>query len=58
MFLASLGLEIIDFQIGHFDDFEQFKVDVHFANLGQVKTNAISSHLLLWISHSYLTELG
>ena len=22
----------MDFQIGHFTDFEQFKVDIHFAN--------------------------
>ena len=27
----------IDFQTSHFADFEQFKVDIYFANFGQVK---------------------
>ena len=27
-----------EFQIGNFANFEQFKVDIHFANFGQVKT--------------------
>ena len=31
----------IDFQTGHFADFEQFKVDIHFANFGQVKIDPI-----------------
>ena len=47
-----------DFQIGHFADFEQFTVDVHFANFGHVKTDPICSHLLLWTSHSYFSEFG
>ena len=38
MFLASLWLEIdIDFQISHFANFEQFKVDIYFANIGKSK---------------------
>ena len=45
MFLALLWLEI-DFQIGDFADFEQFKVDVYFANFGEVKTDPICSHIL------------
>ena len=31
----------VDFQIGCFADFEQFKVDVYFANFEQVKTDPI-----------------
>ena len=54
MFLASLWLEI-DFQICHIADFEQFRVDIHFANFGQVKTDPICSFLLLWTGHSYFT---
>ena len=58
MFLASLWLGYIDFQIGHFADSEQFKVYVHFANFGQIKTDPICSDLLLWTSHSYFIEFG
>ena len=48
----------IDFQVDHFVDFEQLRVDVHFANFRQVKTDPICSHLLLWTNHSYSTEFG
>ena len=54
MFLASPWLRYIDFQTGHFADFVQFKVDVHFANFGQVIIDLICS---LWTGHNYLTEL-
>ena len=47
----------IDFQTGHFVDFVQFKVDIHFANFGQVKIDSICfflltlerSQLLYWV---------
>ena len=35
----------IDFQTGHFAEFEQFKVDIHFVDFGQVKI--VPNHLLL-----------
>ena len=38
----------LDFQTGHFADFEQFKVDIHFAKLKQVQTDPICSLELLW----------
>ena len=48
-----------DFQIGHFADFEQFTVDVHFANFGHVKTDPICSHLLTFIQVTViLVSLG
>ena len=47
-----------DFQTGHFADFEQFKVDFHFANFGQVRIYAICFLLLLWTGRSYFTEFG
>ena len=63
MFLASPWLEIyIDFQTSHFADFEQFKVDIYFTNLGQVKIHRIWSFLLtldrsqlfywVWVRHA------
>ena len=36
----------IGFQIGHFADFEQLKVDIYFANFGQVKIDPTHSLLL------------
>ena len=36
----------IDFQTSHFAKFEQFKVDIYFANFGQVKIDPIWSFLL------------
>ena len=36
------------FQIGYFADLEQFKVDIHFANFGQVEIDPICSFLLTW----------
>ena len=43
MFLASLWLEInIDFQASHFAELKHFKVDIYFANFGQVKIDPIS----------------
>ena len=38
--------------------YEQFKVDIHFANFGQVKIDPIHSLLLLWTGRSYFTEFG
>ena len=63
MFLASPWLEIyIDFQTSHFADFEQFKVDIYFANFGQVKIHPLRSFLLtldrsqlfyqVWVRHA------
>ena len=48
----------IDFQTSHFAEFEQFKVDIYFANFGQVKIDPIWSFLLLWTDHSYFTKFG
>ena len=48
----------IDFQTSHFAEFEQFKVDIYFANFGQVKIDPIRSFLLLWTDHSYFTKFG
>ena len=31
--------QLLDFQTGHFSDFEQFKVDSHSADLRQVEIN-------------------
>ena len=33
----------IDFQTGQFVDFEQFKIDSHFSDFGQVKIDPTSS---------------
>ena len=33
------SFSIIDFQTGHFANFEQFKIDSHFANFGKVNIN-------------------
>ena len=55
-FLAPLWPEIFRFQTSHFADFEQFKVDIHFANFGQVKIGFIRFLLLLCAGHSYFTE--
>ena len=35
-----------DFQTGKFADFEQFKIDSHFANFGQVQSDPSCSSLL------------
>ena len=32
----------MDFQIRHFADFDQFQLDIHFANFGQVNIDPIS----------------
>ena len=45
----------IDFQTGYFADFEQFNIDIHSSNFGQVKTDPICSLLVLWAGHSYFT---
>ena len=58
MFLVSPWLEIIDFQASHFADSEQFKVDIYFANIGQVKICHFRTFLLLWTGHCYFTDLG
>ena len=47
-----------DFQKSHFADFEQFKIDSQFANLGQVKIDPNCQLLLLWAGHNYLLSLG
>ena len=36
----------IDFETGHFASFEQFKIDLYFANSGQVKIDPVRSFLL------------
>ena len=58
MFEVLCDRRYIDFQTGHFVDFKQFKVDIHFANFGQVKTDPIRFLLLLWTGRSYFTEFG
>ena len=57
MFLASPWLEIYSFQTGHFADFEQFKVDIHFANFGQVRIDSIC-FLLGTLDRSQLDKFG
>ena len=62
MFLASPWLEIIDFQTSHFAESEQLKVDICFANFGQVNTDPIQTFLLtldmsllfywIWVRHA------
>ena len=47
----------IDFETGHFTDFEHFKVDIHFANFGQVKIDPICSFLLT-LNRLQLMNLG
>ena len=47
----------IDFQTGHFADFDQFKVDSHSATLGKSK-NWPYSFILLTLAHSYFSEFG
>ena len=42
-----------DFQTGKFADFEQFKIDSHFANFGQVQSDPNCSSLLI-LSRSQL----
>ena len=51
--LLNYVLVYIDFQTGHFSDFEQFKVDIHFASFGQIRIDPISS-LLLTLDRSQL----
>ena len=46
MFLASPWLEIIDFQTSHFAGSEQLKVDICFANFGQVNTDPIQTFFI------------
>ena len=48
----------IDFETGHFASFEQFKIDLYFANFGQAKIDPVRSFLLLWTGHSYFTAFG
>ena len=63
MFLAS-PWGYIDFQTGYFADFEQFKVDIYFANFGQVRIDSICSLLLAlyrsqlfyWVWVSYVAK--
>ena len=45
-FLLLHDRRYIDFQTGHFDDFEQFNYDSHFANFGQVNIDPICLFLL------------
>ena len=58
MFPAFCGCRYIDFQTGHFAGFEQFKVDIHSANFGQIEGEPISSLLWTVAGHNYLTSLG
>ena len=55
-FSVTLDIQIFT---GHFADFEQFKVDIYFANYGQVRIDPIffllltlnrSVILLVWVS--------
>ena len=49
MFLASPWLEIYRFSNWSFWYFEQFKVDIHFANFGQVFLTLDMSQLFYWV---------
>ena len=40
-------LRYVDFQTGHFADFEQFKVGIHFANFEQVQVKIDPVHFFL-----------
>ena len=57
MFLAFPWLEI-DFQTGHFADFEHFKIDSSLTDFGKVNIDPTGSFLLLWGCLSNFTELG
>ena len=49
----------VDFQTGHYADFELFKVDIHFSKFEQVKIDPICSLLYADFRHvSYFTEFG
>ena len=48
----------MDFQTSHFDDFEQFKVDIYFANFGQVKIHTFGSFLHFGQVTVILVSLG
>ena len=52
----------MDFQNGHFTDFEQFKVDIHFANFdihfGKSKLILLGLFYWPWTGHSYFNEFG
>ena len=50
MFLASPWLEKYRFSNQSFCYFEQFKVDIYFINLGQVKIHPIWSFLLTLVT--------
>ena len=61
MFLVLRDWRYIDFQTGYFADFEQFKVDIYFANFGQVRIDSIcflfndfvqvTVVLLIWVTY-------
>ena len=48
------------FQAGLFVDFEQFKIDIDFADFRKVKIGlTLDIHVYsLWTGHSYFTEFG
>ena len=56
MFLPSPWLEIYRFSNWSFADFDQFKVNIHFANFGQVKIDPICS-LLLTLDRSVISPV-
>ena len=43
-----------DFQTGNFANFEQFTIDSHFSDFGQVKIDPSWLYLLLWAGHSFI----
>ena len=60
VFLASLWLKIyiyIFFQTGYFSDIEQFKINIYFANFGQVRSNLMCFLLLTFDRSQLFTEL-
>ena len=44
----SYDWRYVDFQTGHFADFKQFKIDIHFLNLGASKWILLVLFYLLW----------
>ena len=48
VFSFSYDWRYVDFQTGHFADFKQFKIDIHFLNLGASKWILLVLFYLLW----------
>ena len=58
LLLASLWLEIYKCSNWSFCYFEQFKIDIHFANIGKSKLTLFVLFYWLWTGHSYFNPFG